>query len=134
MVVYNNLTLMRKKELALAERILESWLKGFNTNNWNEYIQLLSDNYVFKIPEKSKQSLNVPQSTIELFDYLKKRGIHEITTKPIKVSHTEKTFVFEFEEPLTETDDSYTYMGFALSFDYEEDVITNCREYFGNRK
>jgi len=125
---------MRKSQLELAEKILNGWLRGFNTNNWNDYIQLLSDNYIFNVPEEVGKKANMPQGTIELFDYLRERGIEEITSPPIRTAHNDNTFIFEFEEPLKTSDGSSAYLNFALSFDYDKGVIIECREYFGNRK
>lgn len=110
--------------------ILSGWVKGFNTNNWNSYIKLLSDNYIFNIPSQHTSNTSTPHSIIELFNYLKDRGVEKITTEPVRIVSNDYTVVFEFEEPTNQNDGSY--LSFALSFDYEKGVIINYREYFGN--
>ena len=123
---------MNRESLNLAKRILEAWISGFNTNNWNNYIQLLSDNYIFKISNEKNEKHDSSHNTLVLFEYLKGQGIEKITSDPIRITSNEKTVVFEFQEPLAKTNGSAGFARFALSFDFENGLITTYREYYGS--
>lgn len=124
---------MTNRNPDLEQSILKGWVKGFNTNNWNEYIGLLSDHYIFEIPTEGNKYNGMSGGVINLFDYLKDKGVDKITTDPIRISSNDTSIVFEFEEPLN-NDKDFSFASFALSFDHEKGVITTYREYFGNKK
>lgn len=121
---------MKKITIGLVKKVLKSWVNGFNTNNWNEYIELLSDDYVFDVKDDGvdfqKESIN---TALELFNSLKKMGVHKITKEPVRITSSHETVVFEFQEPFT-NEDSFSWIGFALSFDCKNGSITACREYY----
>ena len=123
---------MNKQYLEKANLILNGWLKGFNTNNWNEYIQLLSDNYLCQVSPGFDVKNRSVLSTVELSEDLKKQGIQEITTSPVRVTSTDGIVAFEFKEPLS-ADKFSPHISFAFVFDYVKGVISTYPQDFSNR-
>ena len=119
---------LNSKNKKLVVQIQEAWLKGFNTHNWNDYIALLSDDYVFEVPGEGK-SKNSAHKALVLSEFLKNKGVQEIRSEPIRITDNGRTIVFEFDEPTSPNDELHK-VKFALSFDYRDGVITAHREYF----
>lgn len=115
---------------ALANKTLKSWILGFNTNNWNDYIYLLADDYVFEV-SMVKRAPNAASTGLELFKALKLKGVVKITTEPVTVALNKNTVVFEFEEIVRHASETTT-VNFAISFDGKNGIITACREYYGD--
>jgi len=122
---------LKKMTITFAKKVLKSWVHGFNTNNWNDYIQLLSDDYVFDVPENNSAPRKSINTALELFMTLKKMGVHKITKEPIRITSNDETVVFEFQEPFAD-ENNFSWIGFALSFDCKNGSITTCREYYQN--
>lgn len=107
----------------LARKGLRRWAEAYRQGNWQPYLELLTDDYTFRVVSGKKLS-----KTWDL------PGVHQLQNRltadreslyldqPIRTLLQGDTVVFEFENDDEE-------FGAAFSFDLRGDKIAACRAY-----
>ncbi len=118
---------MNHKHLKLAHQALHNWKIGLRNGDWTPYLNLLTDDYIFWVPENTIHfrpvSRKSPEKTFVPNSFIAKR-LEFYDQEPSIISVGEYTIVFEF----------ILFKGeergcMALSFDIHDGKISACREY-----
>ncbi len=110
-------------KVELAWQGLQRWSEAYHHGNWQPYMQLLTDDYTFRVisGKKLSKAWDVPGAHALQTQLTSDREPLELN-QPVRTLQEENTVVFEFENNAKE-------FGAAFSFDLRGDKIAACRAY-----
>lgn len=110
-------------DITLAEQGLRRWADAYRHGNWQPYLELLTDDYTFRVVSGKKLSKAWDvQSAYQLQNRLTVDREVLYLDQPIRTFQQGNTVVFEFENDEEE-------FGAAFSFDLRGNKIAACRAY-----
>ena len=117
---------MKRDILTIAQKGLQFWIKGLRSEDWEDYLDLLSDDYVFCLPNSE---LEIPASSIDRLNHWRigEEYAHLVDIydqSPDRICIGAQTVVFEF---IIRKARMQTCA--AISFDVLSGKIAGCREY-----
>ncbi|MBW4594292.1 MAG: nuclear transport factor 2 family protein [Brasilonema angustatum HA4187-MV1] len=127
------MTQQSENTLKVAHQAFENLQHGLATGEWNQLLDMLTEDFNFWFPVGKFHGLNVgKQRAKEFFEYVSQAYSSGLTVTSLDhVTSNETTVVFEFR-------DEGPFMGelyknrIAVSFDVRGDKICGYREYFGS--
>ena len=130
---YKKMIQKSENTLKVAHQAFEYLMHGLGTGEWNNFLDMLTEDFSFWFPQGKYQGLNIgKQRAKEFFEYISQElnGVIKLTSTE-RITSNETTVVFEFR-------DEGEFMGIpyknriAISLDVREDKICGYREYFGS--
>lgn len=117
---------MKEDKLKTAYKALDKWVIGVRTGNWETYLDLLTEEYVFWIPG---QNLSISAKELQrgggAFPFTSPDQFERYGDTPSRICIGAQTVVFEFILRRGEN-----HICSALSFDVLGEKIAGCREYY----
>ncbi|ADI64486.1 nuclear transport factor 2 family protein [Trichormus azollae] len=122
-----------EKILKIAQQAFEYFTNGLENGNWQDFIDMLTDDFTFWFPMGKFHGLNTGKERAkEFLEYvyeafqpgIKLTSLHSITSN-------EKTVIFEFRDEGNLFGQPYKNR-VAVAFDVRDDKIYGYREYFGS--
>lgn len=119
--------------LKVAHQAFEYFTNGLATGEWNDFLEMLTEDFSFWFPQGKYHGLNVgKQRAKEFFEYVSEAFSPGITITSIeRVTSNDTTVVFEFRDEGKLIGEPYKNR-LAVSFDVRENKICGYREYFGS--
>lgn len=119
--------------LKVAHQAFEHFTHGLATGEWNQFLDLLTEDFSFWFPMGKYHGLNVGKQTAkEFFQYVSEAFSPGLTLTSLDhVTSNETTVVFEFRDEGMLLGQPYKNR-VAVSFDVRGDKICGYREYFGS--
>lgn len=119
--------------LKIAHQGFENFTHGLATGEWNDFLNMLTDDFNFWFPNGEYHGLNVgKQKAKEFFEYVSQAFNSQlIITSVERITSNDTTVVFEFRDEGKRMGEPYKNR-VAISFDVREDKICGYREYFGS--
>lgn len=116
--------------LRIAKIALQLWIEGLETNNWEKYLAICSDDYSFKLPKDSLQFNSwLPEANKS--PEVQSEFMTLIKNEPSRVLIGDTTVAFEFIKRYpTGTPSTHIDKCKALSFDIVDNQIAELREYY----
>ncbi|MBD2293539.1 nuclear transport factor 2 family protein [Anabaena sphaerica FACHB-251] len=119
--------------LKVAQLAFEYFTNGLETGNWQDFLDMLTDDFTFWFPMGKFHGLNTGKERAkEFFEYVSeafKAGIK--LTSVDSITSNEKTVIFEFRDEGKLFGELYKNR-VAVAFDVRGDKICSYREYFGS--
>ena len=110
-------------EITLALQGLHRWADAYHRGNWQPYMELLTDDYTFRVVSGKKLSKTWDvRAALSLHNRLTVDREPLYLDEPIRMLQQENTVLFEFE-------DNEHEFGAAFSFDLRGGKIAACRAY-----
>ena len=119
--------------LKVAHQGFEYLIHGLGTGEWDNLLDILTEDFNFWFPQGKYHGLNVgKQRAQEFFEYISKdlNGVIKLTSME-RITSNETTVVFEFRDEGQLMGQPYKNR-VAISFDVRENKICGYREYFGS--
>lgn len=124
---------MERNTMDVAQRAFGHFTHGLATGEWQQFLDMLTDDFTFWIPLGKYQGLNAGKERFrEFVEY-----VAEVFTGGISVTQVERltsnetTVVFEFRDEGSRWGEPYKNR-VAVSLDVRGDKICAYREYFGS--
>jgi ketosteroid isomerase-like protein len=119
--------------LKVAHQAFEHLQHGLATGEWNQLLDMLTEDFSFWFPVGKFHGLNVgKQKAKEFFEYVSQAYSSGLTVTSLDhVTSNETTVVFEFRDEGPLMGELYKNR-IAVSFDVRGDKISGYREYFGS--
>ncbi|PIG93149.1 nuclear transport factor 2 family protein [Gloeocapsopsis sp. IPPAS B-1203] len=118
--------------LKVAYQAFEYFSHGLATGEWNQLIDMLSDDFTFWFPVGPYHGLNVgKERAIAFFQYVSETFSSGLFLTLDRVTSNQMTVVFEFRDEGLMWGEPYKNR-VAVSFDVRSDRICGYREYFGS--
>lgn len=118
--------------LEVAYQAFEYFSHGLATGNWNQFIDMLTDDFSFWFPVGPYHGLNVgKERAIAFFQYVSETFSSGLSLTLDSVTSNQTTVVFEFRDEGLKWGQPYKNR-VAVSFDVRGDRICGYREYFGS--
>ncbi|MEM1391775.1 MAG: nuclear transport factor 2 family protein [Cyanobacteria bacterium P01_H01_bin.150] len=119
--------------LKVAHQAFECFSNGLATGEWNDFLEMLTEDFSFWFPQGKYQGLNIGrQRAKEFFDYVSQAFSSGLTITSVeRITSNDTTVVFEFRDEGKLMGETYKNR-VAVSFDVREDKICGYREYFGS--
>ncbi len=114
-----------------ARKALEYWIHAIETKDWGPYLEILTEDYTFWLPEVgfTYKTSDLLFSNEQLIDSsFNDKRLKAYKNKPNKTSYGENHVVFEFVYNFHPYSECFQN-SMAISFDIIEDKIKACREY-----
>ncbi|MBC7934148.1 MAG: nuclear transport factor 2 family protein [Rhizobacter sp.] len=106
--------------------------EGHKASSFDNYINLLTDDYTFYAPAGAFRGKNVgKQKAIEFYNAIMAAKADFIFSEPIRVTAKDDTVVIEFTDEGTIMGSPY-FNRIAASFDIKDGKVYGYREYFGD--
>jgi len=123
----------QQKTLEVAQKAFSHLTHGLATGEWEEFLNMMTDDFTFWFPVGQYHGLNVgKQKTKEFLEYVSQSFKGGISITSIeRITSSETTVVFEFRDEGKLQEEPYKNR-VAVSFDIREDKICAYREYFGS--
>lgn len=119
--------------LKVAQQAFEHFTQGLATGEWQNFLDMLTDDFTFWFPMGKFQGLNTGKERAkEFFEYVSeafKPGLK--LTSLDNITSNEKTVIFEFRDEGNLFGQPYKNR-VAVAFDVRGDQICSYREYFGS--
>ncbi|MBC5797641.1 MAG: nuclear transport factor 2 family protein [Sphaerospermopsis kisseleviana] len=119
--------------LKTAQQAFEHFKQGLETGEWQNFLDMLTDDFTFWFPMGKFQGLNTGKERAkEFFEYVSeafKPGLK--LTSLDNITRNEKTVIFEFRDEGNLFGQPYKNR-VAVAFDVRGDKICSYREYFGS--
>jgi len=116
---------------ATGREAFEHFRYGLATGEWDDFLAMLTDDFVFYFPRGPYQGHNEGKDCArEFFDYVSEAFDDGLEVTLDNVLHNETTVMFEFRDEGTLHGEPYQNR-VALAFDVRGDKICGYREYFG---
>lgn len=124
---------IKDNALEVGHKAFEHLTHGLATGDWNELLNMLTDDFTFWFPVGLFHGLNVGKERIrEFFQYVSETFIGGLTITSVeRITSNETTVVFEFRDEGMLRGEPYKNR-VAVSFDIRGDKICAYREYFGS--
>ncbi|MGM3307595.1 nuclear transport factor 2 family protein [Anabaena sp. WFMT] len=127
------MTTKSENTLKIAQQAFEHFINGLETGNWQNFLDMLTDDFSFWFPMGKFHGLNVGKERAkEFFEYVSeafKPGLK--LTSVDNITSNEKTVIFEFRDEGKLLGEPYKNR-VAVAFDVRENKICGYREYFGS--
>ncbi len=118
--------------LKVAHQAFEHFTHGLATGEWNQFLDMLTEDFSFWFPMGKFHGLNVGKDKAKaFFQYVSESFQGGLTLTLDCVTSNETTVVFEFRDQGMLLGQPYKNR-LAVSFDVREDKICGYREYFGS--
>ena len=118
--------------LEVAHQAFEYFTHGLATGQWNQFMDILTEDFNFWFPVGKYHGLNVgKERAIEFFEYVTQTFSPGLSFTLDRVTSNETTVVFEFRDEGLMRGEPYKNR-IAVSFDVRGDKICAYREYFGS--
>lgn len=118
--------------LRVAHQAFEHFQHGLATGEWNQFLDLLTEDFSFWFPMGKFHGLNQgKEKAREFFQYVSQAYKSGLTVTLDRVTSNETTVVFEFRDEGLLFGELYKNR-VAVSFDVRGDKICSYREYFGS--
>lgn len=119
--------------LKIAHQAFEYFTNALATGEWNDFLEMLTEDFSFWFPQGKFHGLNVGKHKAkEFFEYVSQTfNAKIIITSVERVTSNDTTVVFEFRDEGKMMGEPYKNR-IAVSFDIREDKICGYREYFGS--
>lgn len=123
---------MSNHNIDIALKAFMALAKGHKAGSFDDYLEMLTDDYTFFAPVGEFRGKNVGKEKAQQFY----RAITDAKTdfvfsEPVRITAGENTVVIEFTDEGTILGNSY-FNRIASSFDIREEKICGYREYFGD--
>ncbi|MBW4500382.1 MAG: nuclear transport factor 2 family protein [Scytonema hyalinum WJT4-NPBG1] len=117
---------------AVAHQAFEHFQHGLATGEWNQFLDMLTEDFSFWFPMGKFHGLNQgKEKAKEFFQYVSQAYKSGLTVTLDRVTSNETTVVFEFRDEGLLFGELYKNR-VAVSFDVRGDKICSYREYFGS--
>ena len=118
--------------LTVAHQAFEHFQHGLATGEWNQFLDMLTEDFSFWFPMGKYHGLNQgKEKAREFFQYVSQAYKSGLTVTLDRVTSNETTVVFEFRDEGLLFGELYKNR-VAVSFDVRGDKICSYREYFGS--
>lgn len=118
--------------LTVAHQAFEHFQHGLATGEWNQFLNMLTEDFSFWFPMGKFHGLNQgKEKAKEFFQYVSQAYKSGLTVTLDRVTSNETTVVFEFRDEGLLFGELYKNR-VAVSFDVRGDKICSYREYFGS--
>ena len=118
--------------LTVAHQAFEHFQHGLATGEWNQFLDMLTEDFSFWFPMGKYHGLNEgKEKAKEFFQYVCQAYKSGLTVTLDRVTSNETTVVFEFRDEGLLFGELYKNR-VAVSFDVRGDKICSYREYFGS--
>ena len=118
--------------LEVAHQAFEYFTHGLATGQWNQFMDILTEDFNFWFPVGKYHGLNVgKERALEFFEYVTQTFSPGLSFTLDRVTSNETTVVFEFRDEGLMRGEPYKNR-IAVSFDVRGDKICAYREYFGS--
>jgi ketosteroid isomerase-like protein len=118
--------------LKVAHQAFEHFQHGLATGEWNQFLDMLTEDFSFWFPMGKFHGLNEgKEKAKEFFQYVSQAYKSGLTVTLDRVTSNETTVVFEFRDEGLLFGELYKNR-VAVSFDVRGDKICSYREYFGS--
>jgi ketosteroid isomerase-like protein len=118
--------------LTVAHQAFEHFQHGLATGEWNQFLDMLTEDFSFWFPMGKFHGLNQgKEKAKEFFQYVSQAYKSGLTVTLDRVTSNETTVVFEFRDEGLLFGELYKNR-VAVSFDVRGDKICSYREYFGS--
>jgi len=118
--------------LKVAYQAFGHFTHGLATGEWNQFVDMLTEDFTFWFPVGKYHGLNVgKERVIEFFEYVSETFSPGLSVTLDRVTSNETTVVFEFPDEGLMRGEPYKNR-IAVSFDVRGDKICSYREYFGS--
>ena len=118
--------------LTVAHQAFEHFQHGLATGEWNQFLDMLTEDFSFWFPMGKFHGLNQgKEKAREFFQYVSQAYKSGLTVTLDRVTSNETTVVFEFRDEGLLFGELYKNR-VAVSFDVRGDKICSYREYFGS--
>ena len=123
---------IRQDTMEVANRAFGYFTHGLATGEWNQFVDMLTEDFTFWFPVGKYHGLNVgKERAIEFFQYVTETFSPGLSFTLDRVTSNETTVVFEFRDEGLMLGQPYKNR-VAVSFDVRGDKICAYREYFGS--
>ncbi|MCJ8280429.1 MAG: nuclear transport factor 2 family protein [Rivularia sp. ALOHA_DT_140] len=122
-----------EKTLKVAHQGFENLNHGLATGEWNNFLDMLTEDFSFWFPQGKYHGLNIGKERAkDFFEYVSQAFSPGITITSIeRITSNDTTVVFEFRDEGKLFGEPYKNR-IAVSFDIRENQICAYREYFGS--
>lgn len=118
--------------MEVAHRAFQHFTHGLATGEWQQFLDMLTEDFTFWFPMGPYQGLNVgKERAIAFFQYVSEAFSQGLSVTLDRVTSNETTVVFEFRDEGLLFGQPYKNR-VAVSFDVRGDKICGYREYFGS--
>jgi ketosteroid isomerase-like protein len=118
--------------LTVAHQAFEHFQHGLATGEWNQFLDMLTEDFSFWFPMGKFHGLNEgKEKAKEFFQYVSQAYKSGLTVTLDRVTSNETTVVFEFRDEGLLFGELYKNR-VAVSFDVRGNKICSYREYFGS--
>ncbi|MBF2004488.1 nuclear transport factor 2 family protein [Chlorogloeopsis fritschii PCC 9212] len=119
--------------LKVAQQAFKHFRHGLETGEWNQFLDMLTEDFSFWFPMGKFHGLNVgKQRAQEFFQYVAQAFTPGLQVTSLdRITSNETTVVFEFRDEGLLFGQPYKNR-VAVSFDVRGDKICGYREYFGS--
>jgi ketosteroid isomerase-like protein len=118
--------------LEVAHQAFGYFTHGLATGEWNQFMDMLTEDFNFWFPVGKYHGLNVgKERALEFFEYVTETFSPGLSFTLDRVTSNETTVVFEFRDEGLMRGEPYKNR-IAVSFDVRGDKICAYREYFGS--
>jgi ketosteroid isomerase-like protein len=118
--------------LTVAHQAFEHFQHGLATGEWNQFLDMLTEDFSFWFPMGKYHGLNEgKEKAKEFFQYVSQAYKSGLSVTLDRVTSNETTVVFEFRDEGLLFGELYKNR-VAVSFDVRGDKICSYREYFGS--
>ena len=118
--------------LEVAHQAFEYFTHGLATGEWNQFVDMLTEDFTFWFPVGKYHGLNTGRDqAIAFFKYVSETFTPGLSLTLDRVTSNETTVVFEFRDQGLMRGEPYKNR-IAVSFDVRGDKICAYREYFGS--
>ncbi len=127
------MTQTSENTLKVAHQAFEYFTHGLATGEWNNFLDMLTEDFSFWFPQGKYHGLNVgKQQAKEFFQYVSSSFNSGLKITSLeRVTSNDTTVVFEFCDEGKLMGETYKNR-VAVSFDVRKDKIYGYREYFGS--
>jgi ketosteroid isomerase-like protein len=123
---------MNHNTLSVARQAFEFFTHGLATGEWQQFVDMLTDDFSFWFPVGPYHGLNVGKERFGAFvQYVSEAFSGGLLVTLDRVTSNETTVVFEFRDEGVLRGEPYKNR-IAVSFDVRGDKICGYREYFGS--
>lgn len=120
------------ENIEIALKAFQALAKGHKAGSFDDYINMLSDDYTFYAPVGEFRGKNIGKERAKQFyQAITDVKADFVFSDPIRVTSNEDTVVIEFTDKGTIMGQHY-FNRIASSFDIQDGKIIGYREYFGD--
>lgn len=123
---------MQADTMDVAQQAFKNFTHGLATGEWNQFLDMLTDDFTFWFPVGPYHGLNVGKERAqEFFKYVSEAFNQGLFLTLERITSNESTVVFEFRDEGLMWGQPYKNR-VAVSLDVRDHKICGYREYFGS--